>query len=190
MKHIYGMMAVLALTLTACGGKQKPTAEEEQQRILQIDSVDAHSGIQRMKVTHYEDDVTLGNRRLHISLTREPDDDAATVKSEVGTYADNRVTLRITRDGAAWVSRTLRKSDFGSLVGGESYARHFILEGMVYDADRTRAERLPAFAASISVPLSDLYIPFIVRVTAGGDVQIVRDEDMDVVPEIDTLASE
>jgi hypothetical protein len=56
---------------------------------------------------------------------------------------------------------------------------------MVYDDERSAAEHLPVFAASISVPLTDLYIPFVVRVSAGGDVQITRDEDMDVLPDVE-----
>jgi hypothetical protein len=81
------------------------------------------------------------------------------------------------------VNRTLHKSDFAALTG-EAYARHFILEGMVYDEERSNTEKMPVFAASICVPMSDLYIPFVVRVTAGGDVQVVRDEDMDVLPDV------
>jgi hypothetical protein len=180
------MMAVLALSVTACGGKQQLTVEEEQQRVLQIDSVDAKSGIQRMKTTHYEEDITLGSRKFHVAVTREPDDEAPAVKSDVGTFVDNKVSLRLTRaDGTQWVSRSFRKSDFGALAGSESYARHFILEGMVYDDERSAAEHLPVFAASISVPLTDLYIPFVVMVSAGGDVQITRDEDMDVLPDVE-----
>jgi hypothetical protein len=106
------------------------------------------------------------------------------VKSEVGTYVDNKVTLTMTRDGAAWVKRTIRKSAFAAITG-QNYAAHFIFEGMVYDEERSTVENAPVFAASISVPLTDLYIPYIVRITSAGDVQIVRDEDMDVLPEID-----
>jgi hypothetical protein len=185
MKYIYGIMAALALLTTSCGGKQKATVEEEQQRVLQIDSVDTQSGLQRMKTSQYDEDVKLGTHSFHLSITRQPDDQAATVRSEVGTFADNQVTLRITRDGAQWVTRTLHKTDFAAYAGGEAYARHFILEGMVYDEDRTLSEKQPVFAASICVPLSDLYIPFVVRVTAAGDVQISRDEDMDVLPNLE-----
>jgi hypothetical protein len=184
MKHIYGLAVVMAMMTTACGGKHQATAEEEQQRILQIDSVDAASGLQRMKVSQFDEQVKIAARDLHITLTRQPDENAPTVKSEVGTYVDNQVTLRITRaDGSQWVNRTLHKSDFAALTG-EAYARHFILEGMVYDEERSNTEKMPVFAASICVPMSDLYIPFVVRVTAGGDVQVVRDEDMDVLPDI------
>jgi hypothetical protein len=33
--------------------------------------------------------------------------------------------------------------------------------------------------------MTDLYIPFIVRVSNGGEISISRDEDMDVLPEIE-----
>jgi hypothetical protein len=185
MKQIYGMAALLAVMAAGCSQKPKTTVEEDQQRVLQIDSVDTHSGVQRMKVMQTEADFKLGSRSLHAVIVREPDDDAPQVKSDVGTYVDNKVTLRLTRDGAAWVNRTLHKSDFAAHVSGESYASHFLFEGMVYDEERTAAEHLPVFAASISVPMTDLYIPFIVRVSNGGEISISRDEDMDVLPEIE-----
>ena len=185
MKHIYGIAVACGLLVSSCGGKKTATVEEEQQRVLQIDSVDAASGVQRMKVSQYNEDVTIGGRAYHIAITREPDDAAPTVKSEVGTYVDNKVTLRISRaDGSEWVNRTVRKSDFAAIMG-DSYTRHFILEGLVYDEERTQNENRPVFATSISVPMTDLYIPFIARVNASGQLEIVRDEDMDVLPQID-----
>jgi len=60
MKQIYGMAALLAVMAAGCSQKPKTTVEEDQQRVLQIDSVDTHSGVQRMKRDANRDGLQVG----------------------------------------------------------------------------------------------------------------------------------
>ena len=53
-----------------------------------------------------------------------------------------------------------------------------VLEGLVFDDVRTSEKKEIILAASVSYPMTDLYIPFILTVSQDGKLSITKDEDM------------
>ena len=53
-----------------------------------------------------------------------------------------------------------------------------MLEGLVYDDVRSAEKKEITLAASVSYPMTDLYIPFVLVVSQDGKLSISKDEDM------------
>ena len=62
------------------------------------------------------------------------------------------------------------------------HLRHFILEGVVFDEEKTREGKNIILAASVSYPQTDLYIPFSITITPEGKMSISKNEDMEELP--------
>ena len=78
-------------------------------------------------------------------------------------------------DGSVFFSRSFTKAAFESLLNND-YRKTGILEGLVYD--KAEGNNL-FFAASVSHPQTDEYIPFLVSLSNFGDVGICLDSDLD-----------
>lgn len=64
-------------------------------------------------------------------------------------------------------SKTFTKQNFASLIP-DRYLTHSILEGMVFDDEKTSNSKNIILAASVSIPMTDLYIPFSIIITPDG----------------------
>lgn len=177
MNRIY-CMTLLTLLLSAGCKEHKKEEGEEERRIYQIESVDENSGLQRMQVSIVNQDFMCGKQKYRLSVNRSPGDELPHVKSEMGLFADNRIQVKITREnGTEYFSKTFTKTDFASHLP-ESYLKRSILEGLVFDDVKTAAREEITLAASVSYPMTDLYIPFTIVVGDGGKYSICKDEDM------------
>lgn len=110
-------------------------------------------------------------------IHRTPDDSLATVQDEDGRkFTDNSISLSIRRsDGSVFFSKTFTKATFKEYID-EDFRQTGILEGLVFD--KADGQTL-VFAASVSHPQTDEYIPLIVRISRMGDVSIARDTHLD-----------
>ena len=161
MKQIYFLFVVLLVVMTACGGKKEASVDAEQ-LMFQIDSVDHVTGLQRMQVSRI--------------------DSLPSVKSDLGIFADNRIIVRISRENGSRVfAKTFTKQSFSGFVSAD-HLRHFILEGVVFDEEKTREGKNLILAASVSYPQTDLYIPFSITITPEGKMSISKNEDMEELP--------
>ena len=99
------------------------------------------------------------------------------VKDEIGQqFVDNCITLVVSRqDGSKFYSHKFTKKDFDKYLD-DDYRKTGILEGLVFD--KTDGDWLE-FAASVSHPQTDEYIPLIVRLSRMGELSIKRDSQMD-----------
>jgi hypothetical protein len=99
------------------------------------------------------------------------------VTDETGQkYVDNRVSLIIRRaDGSVAIQKKFLKSVFEAYIDQE-YKKGGVLEGLVFD--KVNGQHLE-FAASISLPQTDEYIPLNVKIDNFGNVTIERDSQMD-----------
>lgn len=177
MKQSYFIVLLLAICLTGCGEK-KQDAKEEEKRIFQIESIDEKSGLQRMQVSRVKQEIVCKGKKFQLSVERTPDNDLPHVKSDMGLFADNRINVKITRaDGSVLFSKTFLKSDFASYLSA-SYLKHSVLEGLVFDDVRTNEKNEITLAASVSYPMTDLYVPFKVIISQTGKMSIQKDEDM------------
>lgn len=185
MKHFYILCACLSLFLwTGCSGNKKSSIEEER-RIFQIDSVDANTGIQRMQVMHINQEIACNGKKYRLKIDRSPADDLPTVKSEMGVFVDNRIVVKIFREnGASLFERSFVKNDFSSYLTTD-FLRHSVLEGLVFDDMKTAKNKQITLAASVSYPMTDLYIPFTIVVSQEGKMSLSKDEDMGELTPID-----
>ena len=91
-------------------------------------------------------------------------------------FVDNRISVKVARsDGSVFFSRTFTKAAFESYLNND-YRQTGILEGLVYD--KAEGNNL-FFAASVSHPQTDEYIPFVVSLSNLGDIGIRLDTDLD-----------
>ena len=171
------MALLLTAVLSGCGEQKKDTKEEEK-RIFQIESVDEKSGLQRMQVSRVNQEITCKGKKYRLSVERTPADDLPKVKSDRGLFADNRISVKITRsDGSTLFTRTFTKTDFASYLP-ESYLKRSVLEGIVFDDVTTAEKNEITLAGSVSYPMTDLYIPFKIAIDSNGKMTIRKDEDM------------
>lgn len=181
MKQLYFILVVLLVIMTGCGGK-KETSGSVEQLMFQIDSVDQETGLQRMQVSRVEQTVTSNGKNYRLFIERTPSDSLPVVKSDLGTFADNRIIVRISRENGSRVfAKTFTKQAFSEFVSGDNL-RHFILEGVVFDEEKTRSGKNIMLAASISYPQTDLYIPFSITITPEGKMSIAKNEDLEELP--------
>ena len=93
-------------------------------------------------------------------------------------FVDNSIKVKITRDnGTTLFEKTFTKNDFASNLPAK-YLKRSVLEGLVFDDVRTAEKKEITLAASVSYPMTDLYIPFVLVVTQDGRLSISKDEDM------------
>lgn len=180
MKQLYFIFAVVLCMATGCGSKKDASGDSDQ-HIFQIDSVDRVTGVQRMQVSRINQDIVCKGKKYRL-IDRSPSDSLKSVKSDAGIFADNRIVLKITREnGTTLFSKTFTKQNFASLIP-ERYLAHSILEGMVFDDEKTSNSKNIILAASVSIPMTDLYIPFSITITPDGKMSMERDEDMGDLP--------
>lgn len=173
--HIVICMAVLSLA--SCTSRNR---DGEVVQILMKDSA-VVSAPQRMQVSDAEATVTYQGKEYRSSVVRRPDDNLPVVKNEQGErFVDNSIALRITCGGKPIVDKVFTKQSFASLVDAR-FLKNAILEGMVYD--KTTPQGI-VYAGSICYPQTDLYVPFRLTVSAGGDISLAKEELLEDVYEI------
>ena len=116
-------------------------------------------------------------KEYKVEVQRMASDSLPMVKDETEQkFVDNRITLRVLRaDGSVAISKTFTKASFNDYIDA-NYRQTGILEGLVFDeVDDLQLE----FAASVSLPQTDEYIPLEVKIDNMGNVKIERDSQMD-----------
>lgn len=181
MKQLYFLLIVVLVAMSSCGGK-KGTSVSEEQLMFQIDSVDQVTGVQRMQISRINQSIESRGKKYNLFIERAPGDSLPPVKSELGIFADNRIIVKITRENGNKVfAKTFTKQSFSDFLSAD-HLRHFILEGIVFDEEKTNADQNIVLAASVSYPQTDLYIPFSITVTPEGRMSIAKNEDMEEIP--------
>lgn len=128
---------------------------------------------ERMPMSDVTTRFQFRGKPCEVQVFRTPDETLPRVKDESGNeYVDNRVNLRITSQGKTLVERSLTKANFASVVEPR-FLQHAIFEGLVYD---TVTSRGVVFAASVSYPQSDLYVPIRLTLTEGGHVAMETED--------------
>lgn len=181
MKQLYFIFVVVLCMATGCGSKKDASGDSDQ-HIFQIDSVHRVTGVQRMQVSRTNQDIVCNGKKYRLFIDRSPSDSLKKVKSDAGIFTDNRIVLKIAREnGTTLFSKTFTKQNFASLIP-DRYLTHSILEGMVFDDEKTSNSKNIILAASVSIPMTDLYIPFSIIITPDGKMTMERDEDMGDLP--------
>ncbi len=176
-------MACAVLLCSGCGGNDRQT----ETGYSEYEKPDTANAVQEMRDYHYSAEVKVGRTRYTYDIVRETSDTLPPVTGDDGErYADNYIRLRVNREGKEIFNKAFTKRHFKSYVE-ESFISRAILEGMAFDkADNGNLR----FAASVSYPASDIYIPLSITVAPDGSYQITKDEILDTVVTADTAETE
>lgn len=161
-----------AITLTGC--KEKKQTEDI---IAPRVEVQKPSGPIKMQPYNDTRNVQWLGKVYQVEVSRMASDSLPKVKDETGqVFVDNRITLTVRRaDGSVAISKTFTKTNFEPYLNA-NFRKAGILEGLVFDeVDGQQLE----FAASVSLPQTDEYIPLEVKIDNMGQVKIERDSEMD-----------
>ncbi len=172
-KSLFMVMAAgMMLSLVACGEKKK-SKDIITQRVEKV----VPRGPERMQEYDDSRDVAWIGKQYKVTVHRQPADSLPMVKDETGQkFVDNIISVSVVRsDGSRFFSRSFKKSDFLRYLD-DDYSKTGILEGLVFD--KAEGDFLE-FAASVSHPNSDEYIPLVVRLSRMGQITIQRDTQMD-----------
>ncbi len=173
MKRLYQILPLAALLLlTGCSQKKK--SDDIIATKPEVVKPQAPIRMQEYKQTT---DVAWLGKNYQVEVHRVADDSLKMVKDENGQkFVDNRISVKVMRsDGSVFFSRSFTKAAFESYLNND-YRRTGVLEGLVYD--KVEGNNL-FFAASVSHPQTDEYIPLVVSVSNFGEVGIRLDTDLD-----------
>jgi len=153
--------------------------EKKQTQDIIAPKIEAKGPSSPIRMQSYSDtrDVLWLGKSYKVEVKREPSDSLAMVKDETGQkFVDNRISVRVLRaDGSVAISKTFSKANFNDQLT-DHYRKAGILEGLVFD--KVDGQQLE-FAASVSLPQTDEYIPLEVKIDNFGNVKIERDSEMD-----------
>ena len=173
MKRLYQILPLAALLLlTGCSQKKK--SDDIIATKPEVVKPQAPIRMQEYKQTT---DVAWLGKNYQVEVHRVADDSLKMVKDENGQkFVDNRLSVKVMRsDGSVFFSRSFTKAAFESYLNND-YRQTGVLEGLVYD--KVEGNNL-FFAASVSHPQTDEYIPLVVSVSNFGEVGIRLDTDLD-----------
>lgn len=169
----YLCIGVAVWLLSSCSSSPKDS--ESDIKVLMNESLKS-DGLQRTTETDVSATFTYNGKEYQSRVVCRPDESLPIVVNEQGEkFVDNRITLRITSGGNTIVEKVFTKASFASQVD-DKFLKNSILEGMVYsDVTKDGIE----YGASVSYPLTDLYIPFLLKVTLDGRVTMTKADFLD-----------
>lgn len=174
MKRIIPMLAagLLAAAVAGCGGKK----ESDTIIAPKLEKKKPSAPIRMQDYTQTRE-IEWNGSRLVSEIRRTADDSLAMVTDETGQkFVDNSIELVVRRaDGSVFFKKTFTKEAFDQYLDND-YRKTGILEGLVFDRVDESSLR---FAASVSHPQTDEYIPLIVTVSKAGKLGIERDTQLD-----------
>ena len=167
MKHVcfFAALAAIVLASTACSEKKKSDTIIAQ-RVEKV----APAAPERMQEYTDSRSVAWIGKTYQVAVNRQPADSLPLVKDETGQkFVDNVIHIKVSRqDGSVFFSRQFTKSDFKGFLDAD--------EGLVFD--KVDGDWL-VFAASVSHPHTDEYIPLVVRLSRMGVIVIRFDDSLD-----------
>lgn len=165
-------LGCLLIMMIACGEKKKSND-------IITERIEDPKPQEPVRLQPYTDDRDIQwiGRGYHIAIHRESSDSLPMVKDEIGQkFVDNVINLVVSRqDGSVFYNHQFTKKDFDRYID-DDYRKTGILEGLVFD--KIDGDWLE-FAASVSHPQTDEYIPLVVRLSRMGDIVMKRDSEMD-----------
>lgn len=174
MKKLFFMTAAILAAATFTGCKEKPaTGDIITQKVVKKKP----GGPVAMQQYTDKRDINWAGSRMTCEIKRSPDRSLPMVKDDNGRqHIDNRITLTIRRaDGSVFLSKEFTKTTFDGYLS-DDYRKRGTLEGLVFDHIDGPDLR---FAASVSFPETDEYIPLTIVITPQGAMSIAVDNNLD-----------
>lgn len=159
--------------MCSCSTK-KDEQRSEDTVAFQIEKNSETAGIQKMQVSNNNISVNWRGKSYKISISRVPNSSLPKVKATSGDiFWDNEINLTITgTNGEKFFNKQFTKQSFSSIITPDFLSKS-ILEGLVFD--KTTDNGL-LFAASVSYPQTDLYIPVSITISRDGKIAIKKEE--------------
>ncbi len=170
----YLIVLSCCLFLVSCNNKPK---ENHSNEILYSMESKSSDGLQRMRSSRAERSVVWNGKNYHYVISCVANDSLPKIKDEAGdVFVDNMVTLSIRRnDSERFFHKTFTKQSFVSILD-EKFLSHAMLEGMVFDKVTDGGM---IFAASVSYPQSDLFVPVIITIAPNGKMAIRKEVSLE-----------
>ena len=170
------MTLILLAALTLLGGCKEKKQTQDIIAPPRVENIQP-SEPERMQPYSKTWPVQWLGKAYKVTVNRVSNDSLPIVRDEMGMeFYDNTITLEVRRaDGSVAISKTFTKANFDAYLDN-NYRKAGILEGLVFDEVDGRYLE---FAASVSLPQTDEYIPLEVKIDNFGDVKIERDSEMD-----------
>ena len=163
------------MVLTSCNGrssKKDPdnyVVESIQEDVI---STEIHE-LQTIKATSQAE---FRGRTYDITVVRRADNTLPVVTDVQGVkYYDNTITMEVMTGGSVFAHKIFNKNTFASYLEAD-FLKRSILEGLVFDKV---TENGLLFAASVSYPESDLYVPFNIILLPNGNLSIDKADLME-----------
>ena len=173
-RSLYIILALFLLTSASCSRHKKKDPDNYVVESIQKDVVSA--AIQELQFISASSQADFKGSTYDMKVVRRPDNTLPVVTDAQGQkYYDNTITLEISTGGKLFVNKIFNKNTFASYLDSE-FIQHAILEGLVFDKVTDYGLM---FAASVSYPESDLYVPFHVTVLPNGTLSIEKADLMD-----------
>jgi len=170
---IFSSLSLCLLAVGMCAAcSSKPKTEAADDGLHMVVKTDTpRLAPERMPLSDVTHHIQYGGRAYEARVFRTADETLPVVKNEEGQeFIDNCIRLRVSTAGRIVLNRSFTKDDFASLLDAR-FLQHCLLEGLVYDTVSTGGL---IFAASVSYPQSDLYVPIRLVVSFDGKVRMQR----------------
>lgn len=168
-------MIALSVALTGCKKKENTTIIVKQSQL----KPEKPKGTQEMAAAQWSRTIDWLNAKYQIKIERKPDKSLPLAKDDSGqSYYDNTIHLTITRqDGTTFLDRVFHKEDMKQYVPKANYDNGALL-GLVFDKVEGG---LLCFGTSVGSPdpMSDEYVPMILKIDRQGGITISKDSDLD-----------
>ena len=170
--RVFLSMICVSVLLSSCGQKK----QHDDIIVQQVETPKPQAPI-RMQDYRQTTDVQWLGKQYQVEVSRTACDSLQMVKDELGQeFVDNRIVLKVFRqDGSVFCTKTFTKSAFNGCLD-DDYRKTGILEGFVFD--KAEGNQL-FFAASVSHPQTDEYIPIVVTLSNFGDISVSRDNTIE-----------
>lgn len=171
----------LLFALMACSGGNATQSQDEDSS--SADSI-IPTGINALYEYGDSGKHVAGNITYNYKFQFKNDKSLPVVKNPLEyQFYDNKVVLRITKNGQDLLRRTFTKEDFRQLVP-ESFFETSALIGFCYNVDKENAKDAVYFIATIGDPDSaaDSSYAIEVRISSAGDISFSKLQDRETLP--------
>jgi len=168
------MVCMMAVTLSSCHQRTQKDPDNYVVEAIKPDviSTEIHE-LQTIKATSQAE---FKGKMYDMTVVRRADSTLPIVTDVQGLkYYDNTITLEVTTGGKIFADKIFNKNTFASYLEAD-FLKHSILEGLVFDKV---TENGLMFAASVSYPESDLYVPFHITLLPNGSLSIDKADLME-----------
>ena len=173
-RHINIILCLLLVVSASC--RQRTQKDPDNYVVESIKEEVVSNEIHQLQTISSSSSADFKGRTYTMNVVRKADGTLPIVTDVQGLkYYDNTITLEITTDGRLFVNKIFNKNTFASYLEPD-FIQHAILEGLVFDKVTDYGLM---FAASVSYPESDLYVPFHVTVLPNGTLSIDKADLMD-----------